>query len=159
MSFSLSDLASIAEIAGAVVVTVSLLIVAVQIRNNTRATQAATLQDSVGHDIQILAAVGGNTEASLALYDYSFRQGDLPEESLIQGRWLFASTVRHWENLYLQHLSGTLSADAWQAREPALKALVTCPGWDEYVNSVFGAFMGGPFMEYARETRAAAGMD
>jgi hypothetical protein len=80
----------------------------------------------------------------------------LNEAKLIQGRWLFASTVRHWENLYLQHLLGTLSAAAWQAREPALRALVLCPGWQEFTQSVLGSFMGGPFMDFAREVRAAS---
>lgn len=154
MEPNLSDWASISEIVSAIVVTLSLIFVGVQIRKNTVATQAATLQDSVGHDARILTTVGATAEASAALYDYSFRPEGLTGERLTQGRWLFASTVRHWENLYLQHLAGTLSADAWKAREPALKALVTCPGWEEYSGSVLGAFMGGPFMEYARNTRA-----
>ena len=136
--------------------TLSLLFVGVQIRKNTIATQAATLQNSVSQDTQILTAVGSTAEASRALYDYSFRQEVISDERLVQGRWLFASTVRHWENLYLQYLAGTLSVDAWKAREPALRALVTSPGWSEYMESVLGGFMGGPFLEYARAIRAGS---
>jgi len=155
MGPTLSDWASIAEIVGAVVVVVSLVFIGVQIRKNTIATQAATLQSSVANDMQILTAVGATSEASTALFKYSFDPAGITEAQLLQGRWLFASTVRHWENLYLQRLAGTLSQSAWEAREPALRALVLCPGWEEYTTSVFGAFMGGPFMEYAERIRAS----
>jgi hypothetical protein len=156
---NLSDWASLAEIIGAVAVTVSLLFVGVEVRRNTIATQASTLQDSVGYDVQILSAVGATSEASMALWQYTFQTDSVSGEQLVQGRWLFASAVRHWENIYLQHTAGTLSEDAWNAREPALRVLVTCPGWDEFMESGLGGMMGGPFLEFAREIRAAAGTD
>jgi hypothetical protein len=156
MEVSLSDWASIAEILGAIVVTVSLVFVGLEVRRNTVATKAATLQDSVGYDVRILVAVGASAEASKALWNYSFRRDRMNEDQLIQARWLFASTVRHWENIYLQYLAGTLSEDAWRAREPALRVLVLSPGWDDYVDSELGAFMGGPFMEFARDVRSSA---
>ena len=154
MNPSLADWASIAEIVGAVVVTLSLVFIGVQIKRNTVATQAATLQGLVANDVQILTAVGSTGAASTALFKYSFEPTGLTEEQLVQGRWLFASTVRHWENLYLQRLGGTLSENAWAAREPALRALISCPGWEEYTSSVLGHFMGGPFMAYAGRVRA-----
>lgn len=80
----------------------------------------------------------------------------MSREQLIQGRWLFASTVRHWENLYFQRLAGTLSEEAWRAREPALRALVLSTGWDDYMGSELGAFMGGPFLEFAHDVRNSA---
>jgi len=156
MDQGLAIWASISEIIGAAVVMLSLVFVGIQIRKNTIATQASTLQSSVSDDTHILTAVGATIEASSALYRYSFDPESLSQEQLIQGRWLFASTVRHWENLYLQRLSGTLSEDAWRAREPALRALVLCPGWKEFTASVLGPFMGGPFMDYAEKVIASA---
>ena len=147
---------AIGEIVGAMAVVVTLIYLAAQVRQSTVATQAATLQNSVGNDMQVLTTVGATAEASEALYKYSFSPETLNETQLIQGRWLFASTVRHWENLYLQRLSGTLSEKAWQAREPALRALVLCPGWHEFTESVLGSFMGGPFMDFARDVRATS---
>lgn len=149
-------LGAIGEIVGAMAVVVTLIYLAVQVRHSAVATQAATLQNSVGNDMQVLTSVGATAEASEALYNYSFRPEGLSEAQLTQGRWLFASTVRHWENLYLQHLLGTLSNEAWQAREPALRALVLCPGWQEFTKSVLGNFMGGPFMDFANKTRAGS---
>ena len=149
-------LSAIGEIVGATAVVATLIYLAVQVRHSVLATQAATLQNSVGNDMQVLTSVGATAEASEALYSYSFHPEVLSEAQRTQGRWLFASTVRHWENLYLQHLSGTLSEQAWQAREPALRALVLSPGWQEFNESVLGSFMGGPFMEFADETRAGA---
>ena len=154
METTLSEWASIAEIVGAVAVTVSLVFVGFQIRKNAVATRAATLQSSVSYDVHILTTVGATPGAAAALYGFSFEPRQLDAEQRMQGLWLFASTVRHWENLYLQRLSGTLSADAWRAREAAVNATVLCPGWDEYMSSVLGAFMGGPFMEYAQRIRA-----
>jgi hypothetical protein len=145
---------AIGEIVGATAVVVTLIYLAVQVRQSTVATQAATLQNSVGNDMQILTSVGATAEASEALFKYSFSPQGLSTSQLTQGRWLFASTVRHWENLYLQRLSGTVSEEAWRAREPALRALILCPGWEEYTESVLGQFMGGPFMEFAEQVRA-----
>lgn len=159
MDVSLSDWASIAEIIGAFAVTVSLIFVGMEIRRNTIATRAATLQESVGFDVQILTSAGSTSEASMALWEYSFETDRVTGARLVQGRWLFASTVRHWENLYLQQIAGTLSADAWSAREPALRMLVLSPGWSDFVGSDLGGFMGGPFMEYARRVRSTAAAD
>ena len=146
MEISLSDWGSLAEVVGAVAVTIPLIFVGLQVKSNTVATQAATLQESISFDVQILTAAGASAEAACALWEYSFRTDRVSGEQRIQGRWLFASTVGHWENIYLQHLAGTLSADAWRAREPALRALMLSSGWEEFIGSEFGSMMGGGFL-------------
>ena len=64
MKQRLSDWASIAEIISAVAIVVSLIFVGMQIRDNTVATEAATFQDSVGYDLQLLTVVGSDPEST-----------------------------------------------------------------------------------------------
>ena len=54
MKRTLAEWASVAEIIGALAIVVSLVFVGLQIRANTRATQNATYQQSVGYEIEIL---------------------------------------------------------------------------------------------------------
>lgn len=54
----LSDWAALAEILSAAAVIVSLIFVGAQIRENTRATHAATLQDHVEYEMDLVTRVG-----------------------------------------------------------------------------------------------------
>lgn len=153
---TLADWASLAEIIGAIVVTVSLIFVGVQIRKNTIAEQANTLQNSICQDVDMLMSLGISKEAGETLYAHTNCPEKLTDEERAQGRWLFAASVRHWENIFLQHLAGTLSDSAWQARKEAVKSIVLSPGWEEYTNSWMASYMSGPFIEYAQSVRASS---
>jgi len=146
--------ASIAEISSAVAVVLSLIFVGLQIRDNTIATQAATYQDSVAYDIELLLTRGTSPDGSRLFWAFLESPDSLTEDEFRRGRDLVGATMRHLENIFLQREAGMLSDDAWSARQPLIRSLVFTPGFSRMTSGDLGQFYGGPFLEYAKEIRA-----
>jgi hypothetical protein len=146
---TLSNWANIAEIVGAIAVTLSLVFVGIQIRDNTRATQAATLQESVSYDIALLTSMASDPTTADTLNKYFFvAPRQLTEAEMAQGMFAFAAVLRHWENLYFQWLSGTLSDEAWQSRVPAVQQLLQSPGYEAFKDSTLAQAFDRGFIDY-----------
>lgn len=129
MKPSIAEWASLAEIIGAVSIVVSLVFVGFQIRENTRATQAATFQEHVGHEIGILQTASSYDEKVLERYN-TYSQGEQSARGQFNDpAWfLFVSAMRIWEDLYLQHEAGMLSDWAWESREATIRRFALGPG-------------------------------
>ena len=154
MNQKLADWASIADIVGAFAVTMSLIFVGLEIRGNTKATQAATLQQSVGYDVTLLTTFGSNPDIAATVTKYVGGEPELTESHRLQGQYLFAAALRHWENLYLQRQADTLSEEAWLAREAVVRQNITGPGFRDLMSSPHGEGFSGSFLDYARQVRA-----
>lgn len=150
MDLQLSDWANVAEIAGTFVIALSLVFVGLQIRVNAVATQAATYQEAVGHEISILLAMAATPECAVNQNTYLTEPQKLEKDDYQQARWIFLATMRLWENLYHQWRAGTLSPGGWAAREPLVKELLLRPPATELME--FANFS-GPFMEYVKRVR------
>ena len=149
MKRSLADWASIAEILGAIAVVVSLLFVGLQVRANTRASQAATYQEQLGLEIGVLSTAAANPGLA-RLYSDTFDKGDFEgfnEEESAQAQWLWVATFRLWEGFYLQHLSGAMSPEGWAAREPVVRAISQLPIACTFADDIT---ISGEFEEYVR---------
>lgn len=151
MNLEISDWASIAEIIGTVAVIVSLVFVGLQIRANAVATQSATYQDSVGHEIDILLAIAATPESATNHTKFLMDPSALDEGAHEQAQWTFMATMRLWENMYHQWQAGTLSHGGWAAREPLVRELLRSPPADDALQY---ALFSGQFMEYVREVRS-----
>jgi len=136
MNQKLSDWVNFAQILGAVAIVISLAVVAPQIHENTRATQAASYQQQLGFEIELLTAVGSDSSSSRVYLaspdDERFAALDPQERS--QARWLLPATYRLWEGFYLQHLDGTMSERAWAARETIVREFAQGSAACSYVN-------------------------
>jgi hypothetical protein len=86
MDLQISDWANIAEIVGALAVTISLVFVGLQVRANTVATQSATYQDAVGHEISILLAISATPETAVKQNIYLNDPGALDKRDFEQVR-------------------------------------------------------------------------
>lgn len=148
------QIADWADIVGAIAVTVSLVFVGLQIRSNTISTQSATYQDAVGHEIAILLAIAATPESATNQTTYLANPDALEPQYLQQAQWTFLATMRLWENLYHQWRAGTLSDQAWAAREPLVRELLLAPPAADLLQ--FASFS-GPFMEYVRGVQAEQG--
>lgn len=125
---TISDIGSIGEAVGAIAVVVSLFYLAVQVRQNTRATRAATFKDV--ND----AWQGVMLELSQPESARVFSQGCL-DPSKLQGadliRFFFQTRTffRRYEHDFHQQSTGSLEADAWQGYVVSLKRdLLRSPG-------------------------------
>ena len=80
--WSLSKMHQAGELIAAIAVVISLIFVGLQIKDNTIATEAATYQDTVAYDIEILLNMGSTPE--MARVFFTFRD-DLLRHLLFSG--------------------------------------------------------------------------
>jgi hypothetical protein len=154
----LESWALIAELVGAGAIIVSLLFVGLQIRDNSRSTQAATFQAMVGQEVEFLQLLGSDCELTRIYRDYVFDSRPLKESEREQARYLFLSAARIWESVYLQRLSGALSDAAWQTREPLLREVVKLPAFAQMDTSEGRRLYSGEFIDFVNLVRDEAGI-
>ncbi len=112
--------ANIGEIIAAVLVVVSLVYVALQIRQNTHALKVTAAQAYVGNYNTITAQVTDPAFAVLwrkGLQDFD----NLPTGEQIQVSAINGQLMRVMESAFLQWKSGALEDQLWEASERALK--------------------------------------
>jgi hypothetical protein len=155
MKEKLQEYALIAEIISAIAIVVSLIFVGLQIRDNTIASEAATYQDSVAYDVEILTMLGSNPDASRIWNAYSRNNPDgLTTDEIVQAQFIMSATVRLLENYYIQNESGMLSDAGWGARDNLVRNFVQMPGFEKFLSSPNVLSFSGSFMEYAKSIRA-----
>ena len=106
---TLEEYALIAEIISAIAIIISLVFVGVQIKANTKATQASTFHEIAALDINILLNFGNSKELARIITAFRDNPDSLTEEEQNHGFYLFGAEVRHVENLFLQNgITGNL---------------------------------------------------
>jgi hypothetical protein len=122
---------TIAEIVGAAAVVVSLLYVAMQIRQNTRQIRVAT-HDGTSRDLRQLIreiSTAGLTEVFvLGLED----PDSLDDRQKLDFAFLIYDLFKAFENVYYHYLHGTLGEDAWQGWRRFIEQYATAPGARRY---------------------------
>ncbi len=151
--WSLSKMHQAGELIAAIAVVISLIFVGLQIKENTIATEAATYQDTVAYDIEILLNMGSTPEMARVFFTFLEDPESLDEDEYLQGRTLLSATVRHLENLYLQHEAGMLSDEAWATREGLVRNVALSPGFDRMISGPIGQNYTGSFIDYAERIR------
>ena len=149
MAKSLSQWVSIAEIAAAASIVISLIFVGLQIREGTKATQAATQQQGLGYELEILFRQTELSDEEVILLG-EMTQGldftDVPRPEL-NARSIYIAALRLWEDLYLQHQAGTLSDAAWESRKPMMHGYANGPAINELLEA---GFLLEEFADYLR---------
>ncbi|MGD8322803.1 MAG: hypothetical protein PVF50_00460 [Gammaproteobacteria bacterium] len=153
MPFELSDWVALSEIFGGLAIVVSLIFVGMQIRSNTRATHAATFQEHMGYEIDFVVRVGSDPSLARIWETAQKDFGSLEGDEKIQGTYLFLGAMRLWEGYYMQWRAGTLSNDAWRAREPLVRsfAMLSMPAFGGA--SPDGEIFSGPFAKYLQQVQ------
>ena len=102
MNELLQEYALIAEIISGIAIIISLIFVGIQIKRNTKATQASTFQNIADLDINLLLNFGNSKELAQLISTFRENPDALTQEEQNQGFYLFGAEVRHVENLFLQ---------------------------------------------------------
>jgi hypothetical protein len=152
--WSLSKTHQVGELIAAIAVVISLIFVGIQIRDNTIASKAATYQETVAYDMQLLLTVGSTPDVARVFFTFVGDPSSLDENEFLQGRSLFTASIRNFENLYVQHEAGMLSDEAWATREPLIRNIILSPGFGDLIRGSTGRNMSGPFFVYAQELRS-----
>ncbi len=125
---TLQDLGGIGEFIGGIAVVISLVYLAVQIRQNTKSVRASTYQailDSSRSDTELLL-VHPHLER---VYRVGRRNPEkLNDDERPLFRMLVAQILLSSESLFLQHQQGAIDSDYWQRRQQTLRGLLSQPG-------------------------------
>jgi hypothetical protein len=152
MNTKLAEWAAVGELIGAVAIVLSLVFVGLEIRGNTQATQAATFQEHMGYEIQILSDVAADPELMRAFNTAWDDIDSLTDSERTRRQAMTLATMRLWEGFYLQYLSGTLSDEGWTSREPVIRRWVTEFPDGTWPDGVFS----GAFRDYIARVRSSA---
>lgn len=155
----LSEWAALAEIIGTVGIVLSLVFVGIQVRDNTRATQAASFQAAAELDHQLLLTVGSDPDTSVAFSTYVRAPETLSGAQELQGRYFFGAVLRTMENFYIQNHLGTLSPASWETRQHLFAYIAASPGYAAFLRTSTAQAMNGKFVEYVTELQSGTPSD
>jgi len=112
-----SKLKAASEIGSAIVVLLGLVFVGVELRQNTEAVEAATVQGLTDSSNNFLLAIATDPELTRVWKDGSFDPDSLDE---VDSARFFLLTRSYWlrmQSAYSQYERGALSADDWKVYE------------------------------------------
>ncbi len=116
---------AVGEVMGAIAVVVSLLYVAVQIRQNTKIVAANTIQAVSTASSDITMRLAESSELSeLVLKIFSESENLTPKESM-RMELIQRAAFRNYENYYYQHKRGYLEDDMWTGYRHTMLTRVT----------------------------------
>ncbi|MEM6516338.1 MAG: hypothetical protein AAF688_09155 [Bacteroidota bacterium] len=159
MNEPLQSYALIAEIISGIAIIISLIFVGIQIKRNTKATQASTFQAIADLDINLLLNFGNSTKLARLISTFRENPDSLTEEEQNHGFYLFGAEVRHVENLFLQYENGMLSEKHWQSRKALVDGMVLSGGFGALLKHPFRKYFDGSFIEYGINQRKKIGIE
>lgn len=139
---------AIGETVGALAVVMTLIYLAVQVRQSTNATQAASIQTASTLDQEFLLALGTDQATAQLWATYLTEPAALSSEQRLQGSYLMASFIRRLENVYIQKRLGALSNEGWDSRQAMFVGIARSAGYDAYLKSLPGEFINQDFRAY-----------
>jgi hypothetical protein len=129
---TLENLGNIGEFVGALAVVISLVYLAVQIRQNTRAVRSASHQTLVSTEQAIQASISDNPEVARIVVQANKDFDALNEEDRVRFLMLASRYFSTFENIYYQYSRGLLDEDLWQPWLEGMSFLVQQPGLQRY---------------------------
>jgi len=124
----ISYYANLAEILGTAAIVVSLIYVAVQIRQNTRATKLTTAQN-VFHDLREATAIVATDQEMASIYVKAMKDVASLSPAEKHRVYMFLNiTYRVYENAFYQNKQGALDAYVWEGVVANLSIAHETPG-------------------------------
>jgi hypothetical protein len=122
------QLGGLGEFIGALAVVSSLVYVAREIRENSRATRLAAMQSSMLAAQNVMALQAQDRDLARVIRVGMTDPDELTEDEFQQFRiWLFL-VLRVHEDMFVQHRAGVIDDDTWLARADSLRTIFATPG-------------------------------
>ena len=141
-------LTNIAVVAGIVILAVEIQQNNELLRSQVRETQAVSIQAATSLDQDFLLVIGSDPVTAKMWSAYLRAPETLAEDQLIQSSYLMASLLRRLESIYLQKRLGSLSEEGWVSRQPLFIGIARSRGYEYYLESSPGVFMGHELRDY-----------
>ncbi len=127
---------AIGEIIGALAVFLTLIYLALQIRQNTKAVQAAAVDASISKVTSVRQSMYESAEIAGIYIAGIANPDDLDELSRTRFRLLMHNVLLSISNIHSQTNFAGLSSSMWESQLVLLRRVVTSPGgqwfWKEY---------------------------
>jgi hypothetical protein len=125
---NLTDLANIGQVIGAIAVVISLIYVALQIRQNTNAVRAATAQSVHEHFANWYTTFASDPSLSAVVINGLKDYGSLSETDKARLVAIFMAFLSYSQNAFLKWRQGLLAPSLWLGWEQVIMNLVCAPG-------------------------------
>ena len=111
MKLSLSEMASVAEVVGAVAIVISLVYVGIQVNDSTRAVRSASANDAAALAQTWYLEVGSDPVASTIILEGLTNPESLSREDMVQYIYMFHSILLALQNSWYLASEGTLDVE------------------------------------------------
>ena len=132
MKLKLSDMASIAEVIGAVAIVISLMYVGVQLNDSTRAVRSASANETSAAISSWYTQIGSNSQASQVFIDGITSPESLSREEMIQFIFMVHGIFIEYQSAYYPAQEGTLDAGLQESFTATLLGVREMPGFALY---------------------------
>ena len=148
--------ANIAEIVGVVLVVVTLVFLTLQIRQQTRAMKATTIQEVMQTELSMMSILAENA----ATWEKIISGASLdPGEEMRKAIIIFNMYMIDTEHRYHQYNTGFLDTQAWEGRLGTLPFVVGLPTYDLWRASPGGQSHAADFLALLDELKRKAESD
>jgi len=141
---TLEDLANLGELVGGIAVVLSLLYLAVQIRQNTRALRGAAHETASSRTTHYLTSVTATQEINELWVRADSDPASVSESELFRYHRLLAASLGGIETVYWQYKRGNIEPEIWERWDRILRRLLRSPGvqhaWKQDAIPVTSAF-------------------
>lgn len=129
---TIQDWGAIGELIGGVAVIVTLIYLALQIRQNTRAIKLSTVH-GIAESFRSQYALVGQSDSVAELYTTGLlRPETLDQSQGVQFYALMHNMVRGYEDAYYQHAEGALDSKYWSGMQSQMCDSVSAQGFQNY---------------------------
>ena len=125
---TLQDLGNIGELVGAIGVVVSLVYLATQIRQNTKAVRSNTSQAITDSRVEFLSSISDNPEVARMFFSGLTDPDRLGPDELGRFNIMMARFIATMENYHYQHLHGAMDQEQWTRMIGILRFFMSTPG-------------------------------
>jgi len=145
-AFGRSLLGNYGEFFGAAAVAVTLIYLAGQLRQNTKALRSSIYASYVDHGNAWSQLAGANAERLAEIGQLSATEELSDEQQILWIASVF-STFNQWEDAFLHYRAGSLDKDVFEAKVRAFRRYIDWPPWHDRLRETWASNREG----YTRE--------
>lgn len=124
----LDALGNLGDFIGGIAVVVTLIYLAVQIRQNTRTIRTSAMQSSMLAAQNIGMIPAQDRDLARVVRIGLTMPDELDEDEFQQFRYFLMSMLRVHEDMFVQHQAGVVDDETWIARSSSLITILSMPG-------------------------------
>ena len=129
---TIQDYGSIGELIGAIATVATLVYLASQIRQNTRAVRAAAVDSSISHSMDVRKSIYESETLARIYNSGSDDPESLSEEDLVRFRLLYHNMMLTLSNIFSQTRLAGLPVETWSSQIPLLQRVLSMKGGNWY---------------------------